>query len=48
MYIYNILGREEGELIKRVYKAQKENPTKCDFIELAEKDLEMIGEPIDE
>ena len=48
MQLYNILGREEGELIKRVYKDQTESLTKGDFIDLVKKDLEMIGEPFDE
>ena len=30
------------ELVKRIYEAQKDNPTKGDFIKLVKKDLEMI------
>ena len=34
--------------MKRVYQAQKENPSKGDFIELVKTDLDMIGEPFNE
>jgi hypothetical protein len=48
MYLHNILTREDGELVKRIYKAQKENTSKGDFFELVRKDLDMIGEVFDE
>ena len=48
MYLHNILTREDGELVKRIYKAQKENTSKGDFVELVRKDLDMIGEVFDE
>ena len=38
-----ILNRDNKELIKKVYMAQKEDPTIGDFTKLAEKDLEMLG-----
>ena len=38
-YLKHILTRNEDELIKKVYKAQKGNPTKGDFAILVEKDL---------
>ena len=48
MYLHNILNRSEGELVKRVYVAQRNNPTKGDFIELVKQDLNDIGEDFDE
>ena len=48
MYLKEILSRNDGELIKRVYTADRDNPTKGDFIELVKEDLESIGEPFDE
>ena len=41
MYLHN-------ELIHRVYSAQRDNPTKGDFIELVKADLENIGIDYDE
>ena len=48
MYLHNVLSREEGELVKRVYKAQKENTTTGDFVDLVKQDFEMIGEVLNE
>ena len=48
MYLQNILTREKEELIRRVYEAQKSNPTHGDFICLVKRDLEDINEPFDE
>ena len=42
-YLKHILTRKEGELIKKVYKAQKGNPKKGDFAILVEKDLKTLG-----
>ena len=42
-YLKHILTRNEDELIKKVYKAQKGNPTKGDFAILVEKDLKKLG-----
>jgi hypothetical protein len=47
MYLHNILSREESELVKRVYQAQRDKPTKGDFVELVKADLEMIGATLD-
>ena len=44
MYLHNILHRNDEELVKRVYKAQRDNPTPGDFICLVKKDLEDMGE----
>jgi hypothetical protein len=42
-YLKNILDRSDNELVKKVYKAQKENSTKGDFVKLVQNDLESIG-----
>jgi hypothetical protein len=42
-YLKNIIDRNDNELIKKVYYAQKENPSKGDFVTLVKKDLESIG-----
>ena len=47
MFLHTILGRDKDELTRRVLEAQINNPTKGDFIELVEKDMGMIGEPLD-
>jgi hypothetical protein len=38
-YLKHILSRDDNELIKKVYLAQRENPTRGDFAKLVEKDL---------
>ena len=43
-YLQTILKRNENELTKRIFKAQKENPTKGDFYCQVLKDFELIGE----
>ena len=48
LYLKNILSRSDEELIKRVYTAQRDNPTQGDFVELVRKDLEDIDELFDE
>lgn len=48
MYLHNILNKSSNELIHRVYLAQRDNPTKGDFVELVKADLERIGIDYDE
>ena len=36
-YLHTLLSRNDQELNKRVYKAQKENPSPVDFVELIKK-----------
>ena len=48
IYHQNILKREDKELVKRIYKAQVENPVPGDLSELLKADYEMIEEAIDE
>ena len=43
-YRYEILKRDDSELVKRVFKAQHENPSKGDFVKLIEEDFKFIGE----
>ena len=38
-YLKHILSLEENEIVKKVFTAQKENPTSGDFVQLVEKDL---------
>ena len=42
-YLYEIVNRNDTELVKRIYTVQKDNPTKGDFVVLVEEDLRMIG-----
>ena len=46
IYLQTILKRSDNELIKKILKAQMENPTIGDYIELVKRDFEMIGEEI--
>ena len=48
MYLHHILGRNDGELIKRVFNAQRDNTTPGDFVDLVKGDLLNIGEIFDE
>ena len=48
MFLHNILRRNKEELVKRVYEAQKQIPTKGDFIELVKDDLLKICEAFNE
>jgi hypothetical protein len=42
MYLQTILKRNNDELTKKIYIAQKEDPSEGDFYELVTKDMEMI------
>ena len=42
-FLKHIMSRSENELLKKVFNAQKENPTKGDFVKLVDDDLKMIG-----
>ena len=39
--------RDDSALVKRVFKAQFENPSKGDFVKLIEEDFSYIGETFD-
>ena len=43
MYLQNILAREDGELVKRIFITQRDNPTCEDFVELVKKYSVHIG-----
>ena len=47
-YLYEIITRADIELIKRVYMAQKNSPSKEDFVNLVRSDFEFIGITHDE
>ena len=42
-YLKHILNRDSDELIKKVYLAPKEKPTRGDFVKLVENDLKELG-----
>ena len=39
----HIMSRNDDELIKKVFLAQKDKPTRGDFVKLVEKDLSDLG-----
>ena len=43
MYLQNILHKENGELVKKIYETQKDNPSPGDFCELIIADKQQIG-----
>ena len=43
LFLHTILQRSNEELTKKVYEAQKSNPTKGDFYELVKKDLNVLN-----
>ena len=47
-YLFKIITRADSELIKRVYTAQKQSPSKGYFINLVKADFEFIGVVFDE
>ena len=42
LYLHTILQKSDSEMVKRVYEAQKEDPSPGDFIELVRQDCEAI------
>ena len=42
LFLQTILHRDENELIKKVYMAQKEDPINGDFCQLVQKDCQLI------
>ena len=42
-YLHNILTKEDSELVKRVYSAQIENPSKGDWCHNVKMDMELIS-----
>ena len=47
-YQQTLLKRNDDELTKKIYKAQKDNPIEGDFYNLVKADWEMIGKEMDE
>ena len=45
LYLHNILTRSEGELVKPLYTAQRNNPSRQDFIELVKQNFHNVCEP---
>ena len=43
MYLQSILKRPEGELVRGVFDAQKENPVNGDFIKLIQAHFDILG-----
>ena len=43
MYLHSILQKKEDELVRKVYEAQKADPTPGDFTELLKEDKESIS-----
>ena len=48
IYLQNILKRDEGELVRRVYNAQKKKPTVGDYSTLVQEDFNHINVSMDE
>ena len=48
MYLRTILMKDDGELVKRMYRAQQNNPSPGDFVELLKNDFQNIEESYDE
>ena len=42
-YMNHILQRDDNELVKKVWLAQKNNPVQGDFVKLVQKDLKDLG-----
>ena len=43
MYMHTILQKDETEMVRRIYEAQRNDPSPGDFIENVRKDCETIG-----
>ena len=43
MYLHNILQKDEDELVRRVYEAQRMDPSPGDFDELVKEDMDTLG-----
>ena len=43
MFLFNILQKDETEIVRRIYEAQKNDPSPGDFIHLVKSDCERIG-----
>ena len=48
MYLRTILIKEDDELVRRIFKAQLDNPSPGDYVELLKNDFQMIEEQFEE
>ena len=48
LYFHTLVTRSEDELTHKIYKAQKSNPVKGDWVHHLKEDFELIGEEINE
>ena len=48
VYLQTILSRTEGELIRNIYEAMKEDPLPGDWVNMVQKDFEWINLSISE
>ena len=48
MYLRTILIKDDDELVRRIFKAQLDNPSPGDFVELLKNDFEIIEEKFEE
>ena len=47
-YIRTILSKDDSELVKRIYRAQANNPSLGDYVELIKSDFQTIEVPFEE
>ena len=43
LYLYNILQKNENEMLRKVYETQKSNTSQGDYCELVSRDKENLG-----
>ena len=48
LYLHTLLQRDNNELTRKVYEAQKQNPTNGDFSEIVQKDLQYLSDHLTE
>ena len=48
MFLHNILQKNSSEMIRKIYEAQKQNPSPGDFCEIVKNDMSAIGLNISE
>jgi hypothetical protein len=42
-YLHTVVSRDNNELVRRVYDAQRKNPSKGDWCDMVNEDMNMIG-----
>ena len=48
VYLRTILSKDDSELVKRIYRAQANNPSLGDYVELIKSDFQTIAVPFEE